>query len=115
MRLFSEPWVINQADHFFGALRGGALILKVWAGNANPRSSQSLGPCICPVFFTRRAIATHAHGPFGTSSNSSDQQLRKARVIRDLAPLRENYLTRASPTSAQLLPLSINKLPLFHQ
>jgi hypothetical protein len=30
--------------------------------------------------------------------------LRKARVIRDLAPLRENYLTRTSPTAAQLLP-----------
>jgi hypothetical protein len=92
------------------------LVLKVWNGECRPlQPANDWPPSLCPVFFSEARNRTPARSRFGTSPNSSDQQLRKARVIRDLAPLRENYLTRTSPTSAQLLPLSINKLPLFHQ
>lgn len=93
------------------------MILKVLGGECKfPLGSQSWSLQHLPIISRKaRAVAPHAQVRFGISSKSSDQQPRKARVIRDLAPLRENYLTRPSPTNAGLLPLSINKLPLFHQ
>jgi len=54
------PSAVGQADHFFGALGGSALILKVWAGNVNPHSGQSWSLQHLPSIFCKARNRTHA-------------------------------------------------------
>lgn len=96
------------------ALGGRGLILLrtlCWAKFGSLELTNHEAGHIIFAIFPWLAAAHPATARFGTSSNSPNQQLLKARVIRDLAHLRENYLTVISPANAQLLPPH----HIFHQ